>query len=541
MGRSRAHTSEFTADLRLLCLAADQETALTWLLSAAPDNVRRLLPQALQIVERKAAYAGESSEAVVAIAWDLMRRGFSHFEKVRPGTADCVVAAEGLRTGYARSRAQAAKSIGISAASFAESVRFFWESILEEGRKRRTRRKNGKHDVQHLLPLDKARAARKWFVAAFLILMIGRQGSVILDPGDTSTYEISLTRFLAKCSGIPMHKYDALSFEMLGQLELDEEGLLRKPESIENLVPGWVTLEGIEKEIEAIAPELILQDRRKIAAAVRECRLGRLNRTERAAICFNYIARPMHYSELCKVYRQFFPEDPLDERSIHSLLLRDSYKGDKALVVWTGVRGVFALRTWGVERPGQTLSRQVEDIVLRKYAETDRPVPLSVVMSELAASRPFVKQDSVVTALKKNPNIRYLGSELFVPVSAKTAFSREDRTSPYLPLEHEDETHSLTDSPAVSEAFPGPSQGMERWHGGEVPLDLALRRFESLRRARVHADDVLSQERAAQSAACPGNVVDVVTGDSAEQDPAPKTPAWEGSPHGPVNGHEPEF
>lgn len=150
-------------------------------------------------------------------------------------------------------------------------------------------------------------------------------------------------------------------------------------------------------------------------------RLSKLTKTERVIAALRYIGRPSHYLEVTEVYNSLWPADKSTPRSIHAVLSRQEHG-----VVWVGVRGTFALREWGYERPSKGLFESVAEIVSRKYAETKRPVPFDVVKAEISRYRQIVNPTSLYFAAFLNPRLRLVHRDLLLPKEVQANTGEED-------------------------------------------------------------------------------------------------------------------
>jgi hypothetical protein len=84
-------------------------------------------------------------------------------------------------------------------------------------------------------------------------------------------------------------------------------------------------------------------------------------------------------------------------------------------VVWIGVRGTYALKEWGYERPSKGLFEAVADIVENRYEATGTPVPFAVIAAEMGKLRRVVKLSSLTFATHCNPRLRRVSGDSFVP------------------------------------------------------------------------------------------------------------------------------
>jgi len=128
------------------------------------------------------------------------------------------------------------------------------------------------------------------------------------------------------------------------------------------------------------------------------------------ATVLQLLGRPAHYSEIAGRCCSLFPTLFSSERSVHAILSRQENG-----VVWTGIKGTYALRQWGYEKPTKTLCRLISEIVTTRYKETARPVSLTYILAEVARYRKLVNRNSVAIATYCNPDLRSVGKDLFLP------------------------------------------------------------------------------------------------------------------------------
>lgn len=139
-------------------------------------------------------------------------------------------------------------------------------------------------------------------------------------------------------------------------------------------------------------------------------RYERLRLSDRVVLALQSIERPAHYSEVWAVHNSMFPEKQSSEKSIHATLSREE-KG----VVWVGVKGTYALKEWGYQRPAEGLFDLVAKIVKERYQSTSKPVPFSMILAEVSKRRKIVRRSSVVMAASLNPELEPVGDSCYIP------------------------------------------------------------------------------------------------------------------------------
>lgn len=425
---------------------------LTRLVSCMPEPAAKLVPGALDLVVRRISAARDGTSAateahskgiktssqnearLTRVIDSFMRRGFNHFEEYGSIVKDVIVATEGLSDGDPKSLSQTARMLGISPQKVKSAQSLFWDSILEETR--RPLRRNSKSSKKRPLGVAKARAARRWFLASFLGLIVARAGSLVIDESEESPSKVAKLRFLARCSGVAYTKLrggpggpkscprtrssdfsrtglDRPGLALLGPVGSLEESISTEPP--DSMSPEDVDPAKVSEWLDRKEPGLVPRDLQRIASWICAQRAKKLTRIQKVILAMKRLGRPAHYSEITEVYKFLFPQDDISARSIHSCLWRGSAGGQQSEIVWAGGKGLFALREWGYSRPEEPLAVEASKVVTEKYAETGRPVPLTIIAAELGAKRAVVKRSSLLSALFGNPAVRYLGGELFVP------------------------------------------------------------------------------------------------------------------------------
>lgn len=249
----------------------------------------------------------------------------------------------------------------------------------------------------------------KLFVPVFLNEIIQRKGCLLIDsPNQT-------LMFVAKCIGVPIADIPGTELSVIGADAIDEKFLMGH-------LKDW--RESIDREALALKAEerdclcLRKDDTALLLGRLTNYRLKKLTRVKKSYLALQSLGRPAHYSEIAEEYERLFPDDSAIstknfEHNIHACL---GYQ--KEGIVWIGAKGIYALKEWGYERPSGRLHDQAAAIVRKKYKETGKPVPFSVVVSEMGKMRKFVNDTSLTLAAHCNPSIQRIGNNLFVPSEA---------------------------------------------------------------------------------------------------------------------------
>ena len=243
------------------------------------------------------------------------------------------------------------------------------------------------------------------FIKALVFDFFNHRGELTFFTGSGGA---AVRRFLAKCAGIPVADFPRIGLSVVGS----REEAFQAPEVVQGF-PDSVSAVGVAARL-GRSEDLTLSAREAGLYAQRLAAWNwrRLSRSQRVYLALREIGRPAHYSRVAEVHNSLFPDHPCAEHNVHAALNR--HRGG---VVWIGIRGTFALREWGWERPERTLHKAVSEIVHRVYRETGNPVPFSLIVAEIGKHRRLVKPSSLVVATQCNLELRRIGAGSFVPRS----------------------------------------------------------------------------------------------------------------------------
>lgn len=241
------------------------------------------------------------------------------------------------------------------------------------------------------------------FSRALIYYIMSKQGSLMVK---TDSPEMLTIGFLSKCSRVPYATLSHINLAVLGVLP--EDTILLKPwrlllDNIDSvsIINQWES-EGrfclIKRDLEFLAESII------------RFRLSRLNKEQKVYLVLQTIGKPAHSAKITEVYNSLFPSHQSTEHNIYAVLSREKYG-----VVWIGIRSTFALKEWGYEHPSKTLFNTVTKIVEKKYKETTRPVSFTVIVAEMGKYRQVVRNSSLTIASYRNPNLRRIGKNSFIP------------------------------------------------------------------------------------------------------------------------------
>jgi hypothetical protein len=133
---------------------------------------------------------------------------------------------------------------------------------------------------------------------------------------------------------------------------------------------------------------------------------------DKVTLVLRSIGKPAHFSEVTSEFRLMFPGEDYSSQSIEGALRRCTNG-----VVWVGMKGTYALEEWGHRRPQMGLMETVARIVSEKHAETGRSVHINTIMNEVSKTRPITKGNSIRIAAERNPSVRKVSKDYFVPLS----------------------------------------------------------------------------------------------------------------------------
>lgn len=227
-------------------------------------------------------------------------------------------------------------------------------------------------------------------------------GNLVADNGELEKEICFITRIL----NIPMSQFPYTDKYVLG---LGTDELAIEKESIDTNISAE-SIAGIIKVQSGIP--FTPGDLETIAELLREKPLRHITKSEKVYQILKQIGKPSHYSEVAESYNDIYPEDTSTERVIHAILTREENS-----IVWIGIKGTYALKEWGFERPSLSLFNTVKEIVVRNYEETKKPVSFLIVQAEIGKYRKVVNRNSLFMASYFNPEIKIVNKDKLVPSS----------------------------------------------------------------------------------------------------------------------------
>jgi len=241
------------------------------------------------------------------------------------------------------------------------------------------------------------------FSRALLYYIMSKQGSLMVK---TDSPEMLTIGFLSKCSRVPYATLSHINLVILGALP--EDTILVKPRKL--LLDNIDSVSLINQWESEGRFCLIKRDLKFLAESIIRFCLKRLYKGQRVYLALRTIGKPAHSSKITEVYNSLFPDHPSTEYNIHAVLNHEKYG-----VAWIGIRNTFALKEWGYEHPSKALLNTVTKIVEEKYKATTLPVPFTVIVAEMGKYRQAVRNSSLTIASYRNPNLRRIDKNSFIP------------------------------------------------------------------------------------------------------------------------------
>lgn len=349
---------------------------LARILSMLSEPSLRLAIQILHDLHREQAWRTLST----AVVEQHVEEGLSQFNE---RVVDIVQKRTGLSTGAEMTLEEAGSVYGFTRERARQLECKFWDSL-----------KRGS-------PIDKRR--RRLFLAAFLCDFMDESGTLVVKH---SSPKRSLRSFLARCAGLPQATLSEIGVVVIAASP-EDLGPLESREWFPDEVEGGAIACRVESD-----SRLALVDShvRVLAKGMARLRRRSLKGPQRVYLALRAIGKPAHYSEITRIHNELFPDRPATEHSIGVLL-----GFGKHGVVWVGVRGKYALREWGYERPSATLFDRVREIVEKVHEATGRPVPFAVIAAEIGKYRRIVNPHSVTIAAHCDPGLVRVDKNCFIP------------------------------------------------------------------------------------------------------------------------------
>lgn len=262
----------------------------------------------------------------------------------------------------------------------------------------------------------------KVFVKPFLCDFLKRQGSLIINCDDS---EFLWKIFIANCLRVPIERINKnviILAHNQNEIAFFNEPIrfFRKEVSADELANK------IDLNFKPCfsSQELLILCRLARGELIDEIYKREKSMTKMRKVFFSLkrLGKPSHYSEVYEKYLKLFPEDVINEHSVHAMLSRRTYG-----IVWIGVRGTYALEEWGYQHPKKTLFETTYEIVEKIYQKKERPVPLGVITCELGKYRKIVNYASLYFATYFNEKLECVHKDHFIPkkLASSKSFKNE--------------------------------------------------------------------------------------------------------------------
>ena len=240
---------------------------------------------------------------------------------------------------------------------------------------------------------------KKRLLASLIKYILNNNGSLLINSASAPSVLL-----IAKQINIPIARFPLTRYFVLGQapFKLGEIRLLCKelPES-DTFGPS------ICENLNMI---LTRNEWTRISEDLMQPLVKGLTKSEKVYLALKQLGKASHFEEIHEMYCELFPEEMPTVHSIHAILSREE-KG----IVWVGKKGTFSLEEWGDNRPELSIVDAVADIVIKRYAETKEPVPLSVIQAEIGKYRRYVNQGSISLAACHNQRLQQTSANCFIP------------------------------------------------------------------------------------------------------------------------------
>lgn len=264
--------------------------------------------------------------------------------------------------------------------------------------------------------------ARRGYVAALLSEVMRKRGSPFFDNEHPAAPAVC---GVAQLLGIPYARTKWGNFLIFGMSKFNFSTRGQSASVAEYIDLDVVCQQLDTGELSWLPGDIIPA----VAQVVVKERLKRLNKPEKVYLTLREIGRPAHFSEVSGAYNDIFPDDPTREHNVHAILSRCAAPDTEQYgIVWVGVKGTYALKEHGYERPKLGIFEAVTKIVADKYAETGKSVHISVITTELGKYRQFINSTSLAHATGFNDRIEQVSKDYFIPKAARPEVPVEDKS-----------------------------------------------------------------------------------------------------------------
>lgn len=355
---------------------------------------------------------GSSLEQIQKEATEVVRKEFSaRLSQCNDRQLSIVRYREGLETGDTMTLRQVAYLFNLTAERIRQLESKFWDELQYRPKRQSARRWLLEWLLKSLCSYNNDTCSSPWSFreAGFIVILcevMNKQGSLIIEE---SAPEADLIELMAKITRVPYTSLSNLNLAILTESS-DAQSLLKLPSLS---LPEKANAFSIAARIESQSwVPFTKQDVIKLANSLARSHREHLDLDQRVYLALHSIGHPAHYSDIARIHNTLFPEHYTSERNVHAALNREQHG-----VVWIGIRGTFALKEWGYERPPKSLYEAVAEIVQKKFNKTGKPVPFTVIAAEIGKYRKIVKPSSLVFAAHCNPKLQRVSKDSFVPKS----------------------------------------------------------------------------------------------------------------------------
>lgn len=303
---------------------------------------------------------------------------------------EVVQSREGFNGGEPQTLAEIGVRLGVTRERVRQLEATFWERLSPDPVKVANPRLESRFRPNLLRP----------FVVGLVTEIMRRRGSLVLD---SQSPQDGLITFVARCVGLSPIEIPSTNLAILGTTNTDNLAINQNAPSLD--------LAEIAKWVDGYT-NLSKEDVSVIACHAAEHRLQKSNKAQGVYLALKHIGKPAHFSEIADVYNTLFPDDPSTEHNVHAVLTREQQQQG---IVWIGIKGTYALKEWGYERPSIGLYDAVADIVQRIHERGGNPVSGDVIRAEIGKYRRVLNPDSIQMAIDLNPRIRKVSAGGFVP------------------------------------------------------------------------------------------------------------------------------
>jgi len=249
--------------------------------------------------------------------------------------------------------------------------------------------------------LHKSPDCHKILLQGAILFVMKSRGSVLTDENSRFIH------FLTRSCEIPMCLVPYTNFHILGGTPTT---LSQLNGFFEGAEVGLTETELASRISRAIS--LPQKDVHLLAKCILADQRANFKKKDCVLLALKSIGKPAHYSDVFEEFFCLFPEIPITENSVHAILAR---LADSDSVVWIGIKGTYALREWGYERPLQGLFDSITEIVRTQYEKTSNPVSVDKIYTEIGKYRQIINRASVDMAITLNEHITKVSKNHYVP------------------------------------------------------------------------------------------------------------------------------